>query len=96
MLWGSMNLDTVQDISLWIMRFPGKMRGLMAAGVAAVIRAIWKCRNNACFRGIYPYDPSSVITQVSLWLEYWAGLQVAAEMYSRKRGWAPLVLRIAG
>ena len=36
----SMNLDTAQDISLWIMRFPGKTRGLMAAGVAAVIRGL--------------------------------------------------------
>ena len=38
----SMNLDTVKDISLWIMRFPGKMRGvgLMAAGVAAIIRGL--------------------------------------------------------
>lgn len=90
-----MNLDTAHGISLWIM-FPGKMRGLMAVGVAAAIRAIWKCRNNACFRGIYPYDPSTVITQVSHWLEYWAGLQKQGVRESHKPEEARLLLQVAG
>lgn len=66
-----------------------------------------------CFDNVFPYDLSSVITQISHWMEFWSALQrgelrgaqirgarlmllVLAEIFSKKRGWAPLVLHIAG
>lgn len=36
----TINLDSVQELCLWIMRFPGRLRGLVAVGVLAVIWAI--------------------------------------------------------
>lgn len=97
-----MNLYSIHELCVWTMQFPGRMRCLIAVGVSAMIWGLWKCRNNACFRNIYPYDPSSVIVQVAHWLEFWAGLQKRGFRESQARGAklllqvAPVVLRIVG
>lgn len=69
-----MNLNSVQEIFNWIMNFTGKMRNVVAVGVAAILWAIWRTRNKACFENIFPYDPTSVIVQATHWLEFWSGL----------------------
>jgi hypothetical protein len=108
-----LNLKSVNDLSRWAFTLPMKARSLVAVGVSVVIWALWKTRNATCFRNVFPYDPTSVITRDSHWLMFWSGLQkpgrreilangakvllrVAAEIFSTRRGWAPVVLRIAG
>jgi hypothetical protein len=105
-------LDIKKDIIDWVLRFPSSMRGLVTSGVASVMWALWKTRNDACFDGIFSYDPTSVIAQTAYWIDIWNNLQipgrrglqrrgsrtllrVAAEIFSKKKGWAPMVLRLA-
>lgn len=61
----NMNLSSVSELCVWVMKFPGKIRGVVVVGVTVVIWLTWKCRNNACFRNVFPYEPSSVVTQIS-------------------------------
>lgn len=49
--------------------------GFVVVGVAAILWAIWKTRNTACFQSKLPTDPSHVVYMVCNWFEYWAGLQ---------------------
>ena len=60
-----MNLGCINELCVWIMNFPGKMRGLVAVGVTMVIWGSGKCLNNTCFRNNFPYDPRSVIARAA-------------------------------
>jgi hypothetical protein len=44
----------------WMNGFSDKNRGLVQVGVAAVLWSIWKTRNNACFRSIFPENPTTI------------------------------------
>lgn len=59
------NFVSVKDVCSWIMRIPGKIRNVMAVGIAAIFWAVWKTRNKACFENVFPYDPSRVIVQAA-------------------------------
>lgn len=53
------------------------MKNLIVVGVAAIIWAIWKTRNKACFDKKLPNDPTDVIFSVCHWMDSWAILQKA-------------------
>ncbi|PNT75968.1 hypothetical protein BRADI_1g42472v3 [Brachypodium distachyon] len=77
----------------WIWSFHGKVSKLALVGVAAILWIIWKTRNNACFRNVWPSDPSSVIYNICSIVDDWAILQkVLPEAFNRSQGWAPVTL----
>ena len=55
----------------------GRTRILIVVGVAAVTWSLWKTRNIACFDHVYPDDPTSVVYQISCWINSLADLQKA-------------------
>ena len=100
------------DLPRWLETFRVEDRFLILTGVASLIWAIWKTRNNACFNRINPQDPTFIIFMMSYLISYWAGLQrpnlrktqckgasllvlVATEVFHRKQGSGPIVLRLA-
>ena len=106
---------TGENLPSWICSFPGKIRSYMAVGITAVMWAIWRARNTACFDGVIPQDPTVILFvilfQVGHYLSFWPGLQkaelrktqvngakllvlVATEIFHRRQGWGPIVLRI--
>lgn len=74
-----MNLGSVNELCVWIMNFPGKMRGLVVVGATTVIWGSGECQNNTCFRNNFPYDPRSVIAQGA----HIFGLDYIAEHFTR-------------
>ena len=54
-------LPSVQEICSYIIGVPGKIRSVVAVGLAAILGAIWKTRNKASFENVFSYDPTTVI-----------------------------------
>lgn len=52
----------------WLSRFNKNMKGLLMVGVAAVIWAIWKTRNKACFEQTLPDDPIETVFLACNWM----------------------------
>jgi hypothetical protein len=59
----------------WIMSFNKSVRNLVMVGCGAVLWAIWRTRNNACFNGLLVFDPIEVIFTCCFWLDSWSVLQ---------------------
>jgi hypothetical protein len=62
------------------------MRGLVATSVTAVLWALWKTRNVACFKNVFPYDLTSVIALTAHWMDSWAVLQIRGRRGLQHRG----------
>jgi hypothetical protein len=59
----------------WIQSFNKSVRNLVLVGCGAVLWAIWRTRNNACFNGKLVFDPIEVIYSCCFWLDAWSVLQ---------------------
>lgn len=59
----------------WIKGFRKKDKCLIKVGVAAVMWALWKTRNNSCFRNMRPHDPVAVTNMIGNLVSSWAILQ---------------------
>ncbi|KAG8086542.1 hypothetical protein GUJ93_ZPchr0010g7976 [Zizania palustris] len=59
----------------WFGRLRRDSRHVVGVGLAAVIWSIWRCRNDICFRHIFPNDPLSLINVICYWISSWAILQ---------------------
>jgi hypothetical protein len=53
-----------------VKEFPGKKRNIISIDFAAVIWAIWKARNLACFGKKWPREPIDIIHHVVYWIDY--------------------------
>jgi hypothetical protein len=81
--------------NVWLKRFPVGRRKILAVGVAAVIWAIWKARNLACFENKWPKEPVEVLHRVTYWIDYWCNLQVKETAKLELQQGAKLLGRIA-
>lgn len=62
----------------WLDAFGAKLKPLVITGVAAMIWAIWKTRNKACFdKKKLPNDPTDIIFLLCHWMDSWAILHKA-------------------
>ena len=86
--------SSFDDLPRWLDTFKIKERFVVSSGVAALIWAIWKTRNDACFNGVFPQDPVNVIFLVSHFVSYWAGLQ-RTDLRKMQRKGARLLLLVA-
>jgi hypothetical protein len=87
--------DSNQLFSSWISAFGKKLKKLVVTGVAAVLWAIWKSRNKACFENKLPNDPTDVIFSVCHWLESWIPLQRLEEDQRKLLLGAKLIRQVA-
>ena len=78
----------------WLESFRIIDRFLVSTGVAALIWAIWKTRNNACFNGVILQDPTSIVFMMSHFISYWTGLQ-KQKLQSLQRKGAKLLVLVA-
>ncbi len=76
-------LDSQNMFGDWLKKLDKNMKDLVMVGMAAIIWAIWKSRNKACFEKVYPKDPTDVIFLACHWVDSWALLQ--KEEASRRR-----------
>jgi hypothetical protein len=81
--------------NVWLKGFPVGRRKILAVGVAAVIWAIWKARNLACFENKWPKEPVEVLHRVTYWIDYWCNLQVKETAKLELQQGAKLLGRIA-
>lgn len=68
-IWNT-GFDTVpvsmEELCDQVMNFRSKDRNLVSVGVVTVIWSIWGEKgNDACFRNIFPMDPSCVVGKVA-------------------------------
>ncbi len=84
LVWNAMlcalNITSASDINhllgSWLSNFDKHSKQLVMVGVAAVLWAIWKLRNKACFdKKIWPNDPIELIYLTCRFIENWAILQ---------------------
>uniref|UniRef100_A0ACD5TEX8 Uncharacterized protein n=1 Tax=Avena sativa TaxID=4498 RepID=A0ACD5TEX8_AVESA len=80
------DFNSVSDIINCVFRFPSSVRSLVAVGVASVVWSLWKTRNAACFNNFFPYDPTSVLAQSALSMNWWADLQIRGLRGLQHRG----------
>ena len=50
------------EIGEWVWSFPSKVRAVVAAGAAALVRTTWKIRNAAVFDNIFPKYPCGMVS----------------------------------
>jgi hypothetical protein len=67
-----LDFKSVSDIIGWDFLFPPSIRGLVATAVVAVMWALWKARNVACFSNSFMYHPTNVIVETAHWMDSWA------------------------
>jgi hypothetical protein len=66
----------MDEVCSWILVVKSKKeQWLIATGFAAVFWVIWKTRNEACFKNIFPGDPAALINRKAALLHSWNGLQ---------------------
>lgn len=68
-------LNKEQLFGSWLSNFNKHMKYLVMVGVAAVIWALWRTRNRACFEHVLPYDPIETVFLACNWTENWVVLQ---------------------
>lgn len=88
-------LNKTQLFGTWLTSFDKNMRNMMMVGAAAVIWAIWKTRNKACFDNILPKDPIEVVYLVGNLIKSWAILQKLEANRRRLELGARLVKQVA-
>lgn len=66
--------NKTQLLGPWLFGFDKNTKNLMMVGITAVIWAIWKTRNRACFDYVLPKDPTEVIFLVCNLIESWTVL----------------------
>ena len=63
------------ELPVWNKSFTGSNRRLAAVVVAALIWAIWRTRNDACFKGVLPQDPINIVYLMTHFVSFWTDLQ---------------------
>jgi hypothetical protein len=70
----------------WFPRHVPASRNVQILGVAAICWAIWKLRNRACFEGKLIHSPIELIIYSTVFMNYWAGLNSAADQVIIRQG----------
>ncbi len=93
------NLKQIKDLkhllSSWIQTCDKITKQLMLVGVAAVILAIWKARNKACFDHILPNSPVDILYNACSLMLDWAILQSSEERQGKLQWGVQLLKQIA-
>jgi hypothetical protein len=84
--------QVVGSVGKWTKKGDKETGGLLVVGIAAVLRAIGKTRNKACFKNVLPYDPTEILHTACNWMLNWAILQTSEESQRRLR-WGVQLLR---
>jgi hypothetical protein len=79
----------------WLKKFRKKDKHMVSVGIAAILWAIWKMRNNACFRKIRPNDSLVVTNQIGRLILDWANLQVKDESQNALSWGAKFFVRLS-
>jgi len=80
------------DVPRWLETFSAGDRFVISTGIAALIWAIWKTRNNACLNGVIPQDSMTIIFLMAHFISYWGGLHGPNLRKMQRRGARLLVL----
>jgi hypothetical protein len=70
----------------WFPRYVPASRNVQILGVASICWAIWKLRNRACFEGKLIHSPTELIFYSTVFMNYWAGLNSAADQAIIRQG----------
>jgi hypothetical protein len=66
--------NSMEQYWFWIQKILPQSPSLYAVGLAAVIWAIWRTRNAACFDKKRVKSPTEIVCLICSFLTYWAGL----------------------
>lgn len=88
-------LNRTQVIGTWLSGYDKNMKNLLMVGISAVVWAIWKTRNRACFDNVLPKTPTEVVYLVCNLIESWALLQKLEANRRRLELGARLVKQVA-
>ncbi|KAG8071941.1 hypothetical protein GUJ93_ZPchr0006g45670 [Zizania palustris] len=67
----------------WFTTLNKSTKKVVGVGLAAVFWSIWKCRNDAIFRGNLIKDPTVLISIICYWISSWSILQNSEERARR-------------
>jgi hypothetical protein len=70
----------------WFPRHVPASRNVQILGVAAICWAIWKLRNRACFEGKLINSPIELIFYSTVFMNYWAGINLPADQEVIRQG----------